>query len=302
MQEVICGVMIMLGSFVGTAWQAIVNVVGPPLNTLKNDITGGLNTIKVFFEGVWNGIVTFFQGVWSSLVNVLGPPLNTLKMDIQGGLNTIKVFFEGVWNDIVSFFQGIWNGIVSFFAGIWNSLHSTASTGADNVKTSAESPINTLVSDLQGLWNTIVTDAQNAWNTLCNWIANIKIPMPAMPDVKGWLEGLPGGGLIIKGLEDMHIPGFGEGGIVTEPTFAMLAEKGPELVIPVSAIQGASQVSNMVPQLGSQAQTTGKGGDFNFDVNIERATLVTPQDAQVLGLQIAYTAQRELARAGYTPG
>jgi TP901 family phage tail tape measure protein len=302
MQEVICGVMIMLGSFVGTAWQAIVNVVGPPLNTMKNDITGGLNTIKVFFVNLWNGIVSFFQGVWNTLVNILGPPLNTMKNDVLGGLNTIKTDITDGLNTIKVFFEGIWNGIVSFFTGIWNSLTSGASTGATNVKTNAESPINTLVSDLKGLWNTIVTDCQNAWNTLCNWISQIKIPMPAMPDVKGWLEGIPGGGLIIKGLEDMHIPGFGEGGIVTEPTFAMLAEKGPELVIPVSAIQGASQVSNMVPQLGSQAQTTGKGGDFNFDVNIERATLVTPQDAQVLGLQIAYTAQRELARAGYTPG
>jgi hypothetical protein len=236
-----------------------------------------------------------------------------MKIDVQNfvtwiwnafttGLNAIKNAFETGLNDIKTFFTNIWNGIVSFFTGIWTSLTTQSSQGANTVKTNAESPINTLVSDLKGLWNTIVTDCQNAWNTLCTWISQIKIPMPAMPDVKGWLEGIPGGGLIIKGLEDMHIPGFGEGGIVTEPTFAMLAEKGPELVIPVSAIQGASQVSNMVPQLGSQAQTTGKGGDFNFDVNIERATLVTPQDAQVLGLQIAYTAQRELARAGYTPG
>jgi phage-related protein len=313
MQEVICGVMIFIGFYVGQAWNTIVSIVGPPLNTMKNDIEGGLNTIKVFFENTWNSIVSFFQGVWNSIVNILGPPLNTMKIDVQNfvtwiwnafttGLNAIKNAFETGLNDIKTFFTNIWNGIVSFFTGIWTSLTTQSSQGANTVKTNAESPINTLVSDLKGLWNTIVTDCQNAWNTLCNWISQIKIPMPAMPDVKGWLEGIPGGGLIIKGLEDMHIPGFGEGGIVTEPTFAMLAEKGPELVIPVSAIQGASQVSNMVPQLGSQAQTTGKGGDFNFDVNIERATLVTPQDAQVLGLQIAYTAQRELARAGYTPG
>jgi TP901 family phage tail tape measure protein len=313
MQEVICGVMIFIGFYVGQAWNTIVSIVGPPLNTMKNDIEGGLNTIKVFFENTWNSIVSFFQGVWNSIVNILGPPLNTMKIDVQNfvtwiwnafttGLNAIKNAFETGLNDIKTFFTNIWNGIVSFLTGIWTSLTTQSSQGANTVKTNAESPINTLVSDLKGLWNTIVTDCQNAWNTLCNWISQIKIPMPAMPDVKGWLEGIPGGGLIIKGLEDMHIPGFGEGGIVTEPTFAMLAEKGPELVIPVSAIQGASQVSNMVPQLGSQAQTTGKGGDFNFDVNIERATLVTPQDAQVLGLQIAYTAQRELARAGYTPG
>ena len=103
---------------------------------------------------------------------------------------------------------------------------------------------------------------------------------------------------------DTHIPGIGvvtlgEGGLVTKPTLAMIGESGPEMVVPVS---GTSVTSASVQPLSSASAQSQTGGDFNFNVTIQNATLTSTKDAQKVGLQIAYSAQRELSRSGYSRG
>ena len=301
MQEVICGVMIFIGYYVGQAWDKIVSIVGPPLNTMKNDILGGLNTIKMFFINTWNDIVNLLGpplntlkndiiNTWNTIVNTVGPPLNTLKNDIIATWNAITTAANTLKTDL----ENIWNGIVKDVTDWWNSVHKTATDGANTTKTDVESPFQTLVTDLQNFWNTIVNDAKTAWNDLCTWISNIKIPLPTMPDVKGWLESQPGGSLIVAGLHTAGIPGYAEGGIVTGPQLIMAGEAGPEAYVP---LQGGN-----IPVTLSSTTTQAGSSPMAFNIRIDNATLTSTKDAQKLGLQIAYSAQRELSRSGYSRG
>lgn len=259
-------------------WNSLVSVVGPPLNTIKMDVINGLNAIYQFFVDIWNRIV-----------NAVGPPLNTLKNDISTALN-----------DIYQFFQNVWNTIVSFFQGIWDSLNTKASTGANSVKSTAEGPFDTLKKDLEDIWNTIVTDAENAMNGLAHWFSTLSIPMPQLPDIKDALinaaggPNSPGGKIVAEGFGILD-----EGGIVTEPTVAVLAaNRRPELVLPLDNIRGGSLTG-----LGSASQqstpTQGSGG-FAFTVTFQNPIITNKKEAEDLSYQIAYGARNQLRRAGYS--
>ena len=90
------------------------------------------------------------------------------------------------------------------------------------------------------------------------------------------------------------------GGLVTKPTLALIGEAGPELVVPMDAVHGGVSAAAGATMLSS-ASAQGTGG-FSFNVTIQNATLTSTAEAQKLGLQIAYSAQRELSRSGYARG
>jgi len=105
----------------------------------------------------------------------------------------------------------------------------------------------------QGL-TTYFTGVYNIFKTLFNGIATLwnntvgklsfKIP--------SWVPGLGGFGFAVP-----NIPYLAEGGIVTGPTLAMIGERGPEAVIPLSGRNsgmGGNYTINITGGLGSSAE------------------------------------------------
>jgi hypothetical protein len=81
--------------------------------------------------------------------------------------------------------------------------------------------IKTEVQILYTVFKTVFNGIARLWN---NTIGKIKITIPDIP-------GLPGRG---KTFGVPNIPYLANGGIVTSPTLAMIGEKGPEAVVPLS--------------------------------------------------------------------
>ena len=66
----------------------------------------------------------------------------------------------------------------------------------------------------------------------------IKTAIRFIGDLLGAFKKIPGVGAIGGFLGGINIPGFADGGIVTKPTLAMVGEKGPEAVVPLSKMGG----------------------------------------------------------------
>ena len=92
---------------------------------------------------------------------------------------------------------------------------------------------------MYGLFKSIFNGVARLWN---NTIGKIAITIPDIP-------GLPGRG---KTFGVPEIPYLANGGIVTGPTLAMIGERGPEAVIPLSG-----------PNAGK-----GMGGDTNVTIQV----------------------------------
>jgi phage-related minor tail protein len=91
--------------------------------------------------------------------------------------------------------------------------------------------------------------------------------------VPGWVPGIGG-----KGFDVPDIPMLAEGGIVTSAQLAMIGERGPEAVIPLS-------------KLGSM----GFGGGGGMNINVNAGLISTPDQ---IGQQIIEAILKAQRRSG----
>jgi hypothetical protein len=102
--------------------------------------------------------------------------------------------------------------------------------------------ITTYVQTVLGVYKTIFNTIAKLWN---NTIGKLSFEFP------DWVPGLGG-----KGFSVPNIPMLGEGGIVSSPTLAMIGERGPEAVIPLSrgGGMGGNYTINVNGGLASSAE------------------------------------------------
>jgi hypothetical protein len=93
-----------------------------------------------------------------------------------------------------------------------------------------------------GVYKNIFNSIAKLWN---NTIGSLSFEFP------DWVPGLGG-----KGFSVPNIPYLAEGGIVTGPTLAMIGERGPEAVIPLSGRNSGmgNYTINITGGLGSSAE------------------------------------------------
>jgi hypothetical protein len=127
--------------------------------------------------------------------------------------------FESVRKVVDTVFQGILAGGKAVFNGL-----TTYFTGVFNI-------FKVLFNGIAKMWN--------------NTVGKLSFEFPS------WVPGLGG-----KGFDVPDIPYLAEGGIVTGPTLAMIGERGPEAVIPLSGRGGGmgNYTINITGGLGSSAE------------------------------------------------
>ena len=92
--------------------------------------------------------------------------------------------------------------------------------------------ITTYLSFVMGVYKAIFNGIATLWN---NTIGKLSFEVPK------WVPGLGG-----KGFNVPNIPMLAAGGIVTSPTLAMIGERGPEAVIPLTGPNAGGGMGNNV--------------------------------------------------------
>lgn len=131
--------------------------------------------------------------------------------NITETIGVFTAFFEEAFGGVKEFFYGIVNSLIGMFEGFING---------------AIRGINTLISGINKL----------------QW----KVP--------SWVKGIGGQtfGFNIPTVPEVTLPriALAEGGIVTQPTTALIGEAGPEAVIPLSKAAGMGSTYNITVQAG----------------------------------------------------
>jgi hypothetical protein len=222
------GLVITLGTVIGAiaASVFIANAAITAWNALTA-VTAAVNAVLgASFSALWvaTGAIVII-GIIAALVAL------QVKFDIFGkAIDGIKVGFNAVWGAIKTVFNwakdnwplllGIITGpfglaiafVVKFRDDIWNLLKV--------VKTGIGTIMGGIADVIFGPFKTAFNAIAKLWN---NTIGKLSFTIPS------WVPGLGG-----KGFDVPDIPMLAEGGIVTSAQLAMIGEKGPEAVIPLS--------------------------------------------------------------------
>lgn len=236
-------------SYVGTQWSAFKGYIGDALSPVRERVEDTINVIVGLGATVWEEIKpywdegkAFASEVWQSIRDTAQAAWDGIKESISAAWDTICEFFApaGDW-----FLSSVWQPISDLASAAWDVIRETIITAWDNVcavwdavagwfDATVWQPISSAVDSVR----TAITDAfQSAYNTvtelfggIADWFdKNVISPVKEKFDVlrrKGAeITGLQGSG----GSEAAHAAG----GIFFAPHRGLVAENGPEAVIPL---------------------------------------------------------------------
>lgn len=234
------------------------------------------DTLPTWASGIWNdhivpffteSIPEFFTNIWDAIATFFTDTLPTWASDIWNNhivpffTQDIPEFFTGLWNSITTFFtdtlptwaSNVWNNnivpfftqtIPNFFTEIWNAIKTfftdTLPTWASNIWNNNIVPFftQTIPDFFKKVWESVTklfteaipTLASNIWGAISGWFSSIG----------DWF------GSVWEKVKSSFGAGYSDatgkhawGGIMNSPHVGMVAEQGPEAIIPLSPSKSA---------------------------------------------------------------
>ncbi|WP_195271733.1 hypothetical protein [Clostridium paraputrificum] len=160
------------------------------------------DSIKEKFNQFKEWLGNVFATDWSQKFGFLGDIINAYLANIRNVFDSVKRIFGGIIDFIAGVFTGnwkrAWQGVQDIFGGIMNGLQALV-----------KAPLNGVI----GLINAAISGL--------NKIKLPSIDIPFFGTVGGW------------GFNIGKIPYLAKGGIIDNPTLAMVGEAGKEAVVPL---------------------------------------------------------------------
>ncbi|MBO1264377.1 hypothetical protein J3A84_04890 [Proteiniclasticum sp. SCR006] len=231
-----------LAEWTGGVIVAVLDGIVEELETLATQITDTWKHVKE----VWTTTRKFLVDTWESIKTKSRELWNNIVRTIKNAFNGIQEWFSGV-------FTGAWNGIKrafsgvgSFFSGIWTTIKNTFTTIGHVIGTGIGNAFKTVV-------NSIIRFAENTINGFIRAINRAISLINKIPGVN------------ISRLATLNIPKLATGGMIEQPTLAMVGEAGKEAVLPIDKDRGAmKQIADMLA-----SEMGGGGGDFETTAEVD---------------------------------
>ena len=255
----------------------LVNAIIEWFNKLTAPIAAVFNAIWTVIQFVWDGIKGTVQTALSVIGALISTYIATYKVAVQVGFEVIKTYVELVWlaikTSIVTpiqvaktLIEGIVKAIVAIVTGDFGSLKGIVAETWNGIK------------------NAIVNPMQAAYDRVADLVGKIKNAVQGAIDK---VASIPGAGVIGK------IPGLAVGGIIDQPTLAVIGERGRrEAVIPLTNPGRAMQLMQQsgLDRLAAQmGQSRGVNGPL---VSMPGAVIQDATDADLVAQRtlVAMTA------------
>lgn len=271
---------------------------------LGETIKGLFDTLAAFFtelaqhcgDGFLQGLLQFIAGIYSWLkTQFVDPIVNDVK-ELLGihspstvfaeiGQNLVLGLLEGItsiWERVTAFFTSAFQSIRKGFSDTWEAVRNNTVGTFESVRSAMASVWNGIADAVRGAVNTIIgfmnrllSGAAAMLNGLIDVLNNFKIDVPDDVPLIGGTQF----GFSMSHVSAPQIPMLANGGVIRQPTLAMMGEyagarNDPEIAAPQSAIQQAVAAANgdVVEAILTVAQQIieairENGGDIIIDDN-----------------------------------
>ncbi len=184
----------------------------------------------------------------------------------------LLTWWSKTWETIGNFYYTHAERIKQITHKVVAVLESIGEAVIEVVKFFVEMPVK-IINALAGLLTEMVNFGKNIVKAIIEGITSAPGAI-----IKAIGKLIPGGGIIHS---IGHILGLAEGGIVSQPTLAVIGEAGPEAVVPLKGIKGAS-ASDVKPLItgtatASTAAPNNNSGPRIGEVNIYGSNMTNPQ-------------------------
>lgn len=227
---------------IGAACAGLAELIWGIVEDARNDVVAWWQEVayedgKFTIEGLLQGIVDVFANIYNWIVdNVCDPFMEGFRNAFGIHSPSTKMaeigtyLIEGLFNGI----SDTWSDITTFFTDAFESLKATITEiWEDGILPAIKGPINSIIGCINGM----ISGICEGINTVIRALNGLKF------DIPDWVPLLGGKsfGVNLKTITAPKIPMLANGGVITQPTLAMMGEyagagNNPEIVAPQSVI------------------------------------------------------------------
>lgn len=257
--------------------------------------------ISAWLKDLWEGIKTKAEEIWGAIRDFFSQTWEVIKTKTSEVWNGIKTFLENtIWNPIKTTATNIWNGIKSAistvtdaikinidkfgsaFKNTWDKIWSSAKEVFDKMWNSLTDIVKSVINHIIGIVNKFI----DFWNKI-----ELKVPkvnLPFVGEVGGFSIGVP---------KLDNIPMLARGGIIDQPTLAMVGERGKEAVVP---LENTAFVDALASAIGSAVMAAMQmGSNLGGRSNSTEKEVAIYLDGRKVGRGLLQYINDELDRLGY---
>lgn len=238
-RDFLLGLPAKVGQWLAQLPQALANAFTAAVNFAFTALGVVIGTVINFFIQLPDRIMEAISSLRTLLVNFFTQAWQTVVTTTTNFVNNLITFVRGLPTRIVAALQALPNLVRSFFSNLWNDAVSRTKSGVDSVVNFVKGiPLriagfaSTFLSAGKTLMTKLLDGLLSLGSKSADFVASIGRAL------KRWINDNVIGALE-RGINsalpfDVHLPRLAKGALLTDPTVALIAEAGPEVVIPLS--------------------------------------------------------------------
>lgn len=254
----IMGLAVLIGSVPLAVAGAIVLIVGTITKyweQIKGFFQSGIDWLvsksdwihEIFGDTIGN-IYDMFVNNLQNLLNSFDSIFKMVRGIFDGFIMFIKGVFTGnwkmAWEGIKKIFMSICEGIKGVFFSVWNNIKNVVATVGKTVG-------NIIVNTFKAVVNGVLSAIENILNS----------PINSINGLIGVINEVPG--INLGYLRTFNLPRLAKGGVISQPTQAIIGEAGEEAVVPLE--NNMEWLDMLADKLASKIGTSGGSYIINLD-------------------------------------
>lgn len=254
----IMGLAVLIGSVPLAVAGAIVLIVGT--------ITKYWEQIKGFFQSGIDWLVSKSDWIHEMFGDTIGNIYDMFVNNLQNLLNSFDSIFKmvrGIFDGFIMFIKGVftgnwkmaWEGIKKIFTSILEGIKGVFFSVWNNIKnvvaTVGKTVGNIIVNTFKAVVNGVLSAIENILNS----------PINSINGLIGVINEVPG--INLGYLRTFNLPRLAKGGVISQPTQAIIGEAGKEAVVPLE--NNMEWLDMLADKLASKIGTSGGSYIINLD-------------------------------------
>ena len=254
----IVGLGLLIGSVPVAVTGAIVLIIGTIVKyweEIKNFFQGGIDWltgksdwVHEMFGDTIGSIYDMFVNNLQQILNFFDSTFKMIKGIFDGIIQFIKGVFTGDWDKA-------WQGIKQIFSSIFEGIKGIATSVFNIIKNIVVTIGSTVGNIIAGAFKAVVNAVLRAIESILN------TPIRAINGLIGIINAVPG--INLGRLPTFNLPRLAKGGIISQPTQAIIGEAGKEAVVPLE--NNMEWLDILADKLASKIG----GGDSPFIINMD---------------------------------
>lgn len=240
----IVGAIVLLWGVIVKYWEQIKAFFQSGIDWLK----GKSDWIRQMFGDVVGDIYDNFVSGLQDVLNWLDSTMKGIKANFNEIISFIKNVFAGNW-------QGAWQNIKNIFSNIWEGMKNTVKTIFGLIGKMAINIGKTVGATISGAFKAVVNGVLWAIENILN------TPIRTVNRLIGVINKVPG--INLGYLNTFNLPRLAKGGVISQPTQAIIGEAGREAVVPLE--NNMEWLDILADKLASKIGTSGGSYIINLD-------------------------------------